>query len=407
MRILIVSPFPLAPPLHGGRVRTLGIARGLARAGAEVTLFCPWVPPEPTVLRIEPRLERRSHALVANLLPALLPFSIAPALALLSLQPITRLGVRRHLAAFAEADVWQFDFCAAASWMKLAPPEVTLVHSAHNVERDFFAPWVGSFRLGRWALDRIEALEREAVRRSALVVACSETDRRRLAELYGSPDESVVLPNGFDPDRLAIDRTAVRQAARAALGFRRTDRVILFLGGDAAHNRDACAFLERRVLPRLGEDDRLLVVGRCASGAAAEPRIRRLGFVEDLGPAFAAADVAVNPVAFGSGTNVKLAECLAAGLPVITTRFGLRGFPLPDQPGIVVAERDDLASVLASGRFPTLVAERERLAELSWDRLGADLLEVYRRIRRGGRPRVSAVAGAPGTLAEPSSASLA
>ena len=42
------------------------------------------------------------------------------------------------------------------------------------------------------------------------------------------------------------------------------------------------------------------------------------------------ADVAVNPMLTGSGTNLKMLDYMAAGIPVITTRVGARGLDIPD-----------------------------------------------------------------------------
>ncbi len=45
-----------------------------------------------------------------------------------------------------------------------------------------------------------------------------------------------------------------------------------------------------------------------------------------------AASVAVNPMVSGSGTNLKIVEYLAAGVPVVSTPFGMRGLDLrPDE----------------------------------------------------------------------------
>jgi glycosyltransferase involved in cell wall biosynthesis len=41
-------------------------------------------------------------------------------------------------------------------------------------------------------------------------------------------------------------------------------------------------------------------------------------------------DVALNPMLSGSGINLKLLDYLAAGIPVITTQFGIRGLNIPD-----------------------------------------------------------------------------
>lgn len=379
MRVLIVSPYPVMPALHGGRVRTLGIATGLARAGAEVTVLCPWVPGNPRLAHPEARLECRSHLFLANLLPAVGRW-VAPPLALLSFQP-RAVGPRRALRALGDVDVCQFEFCAQARWMRLAPHALKRVYSAHNVEQDFHAADRDRYLLRKSAGRRIARLERSAVRDSDLVLTCSAADAERLREIYGAPRLSTVVPNGFDAAALG-GADGARERSRAALGLEPGDRAIVFVGGDASHNREAVEFLIRRALPGLGERDRLLVAGRCLrAGAARDPRVRRLGFVADLGALLAAADVAVNPVAFGSGSNVKLAEYLAAGLPVLTTPIGLRGFGDRHSPGVIVAEREEFAAALRRA-IPRPERDPRLLAELSWDAIGKRLLGIYEDLLR-------------------------
>ena len=58
--------------------------------------------------------------------------------------------------------------------------------------------------------------------------------------------------------------------------------------------------------------------------------------------------MALNPVRSGSGTNLKMHEYMAAGLPVVTTPFGARGicenadsyFVISDYPAMPVRIRD-------------------------------------------------------------------
>jgi glycosyltransferase involved in cell wall biosynthesis len=100
-----------------------------------------------------------------------------------------------------------------------------------------------------------------------------------------------------------------------------------------------------------------------------------LGRVERLPPLLAAADVAVNPVESGSGSNVKLAEYLAAGVPVVTTPVGLRGYE-----GfahlVTVAELDDFVDAVRA-KQATGVDPTQHIGELSWTALGQRLYAAY------------------------------
>jgi glycosyltransferase involved in cell wall biosynthesis len=374
--VLILSPFPLLPAVHGGRVRTLGLARGMARAGASVDILAPWIPGAARTALLEPRLRLRTHRMVANLLPMLLPKRIAPALALLSLQPRSRFGPRRWLARCGTCDIVQVEFCAQSHWTTLLPRTAAVVYSAHNVELEYHRTDPEPQFLRHSALRRIERLERTAVQSSDLVIACSEEDVQTFAALYRPPRRHVVIANGFDAALLTLDRTALREQARGALGFGPSDRVILFVGGDAAHNREAVRFLASDVLPALEPTARLLILGHSSRAAPrGHPQIRRLGFVEDCRPSFAAADVAVNPVAFGSGTNIKLGEYAAAGLPSISTPIGLRG--VPHLAGMVCSvPRERFAEALRAG-LPEPSWDRAALRAWTWDALGRSLLDLY------------------------------
>jgi glycosyltransferase involved in cell wall biosynthesis len=314
--------------------------------------------------------------MVANILPMLCPPRIAPALALLSLQPRSRLAPRRWLGRCGTCDVVQFEFCAQSHWAALLPRSAAVVYSAHNVELEYHRTDPGPQLLRHSALRRIERLERNAVQSSDLVITCIEGDAETFAALYGPPQRHMVIANGFDAALLTLNRAALRNQARAAFGFGSSNRVILFLGGDAAHNREAVRFLAFDVLPALGPAARLLLLGR--SGAAAprgHPQIRQLGFVEDCQTCFAAADVAVNPFAFGSGTNVKLGEYAAAGLPSISTPLGLRGVPhLASMVRSVPRERF-VEALRAS--LPEPPSDRGALQAWTWDTLGRSLVERY------------------------------
>src|SRR5262249_54841599 len=80
------------------------------------------------------------------------------------------------------------------------------------------------------------------------------------------------------------------------------------------------------------------------------PGFTATGPVERVEPYFAAADAALNPLASGAGTNVKMGEFLAARLPILSTRFGARGFALADGETALLFEREGLADTLAAAR---------------------------------------------------------
>ena len=99
------------------------------------------------------------------------------------------------------------------------------------------------------------------------------------------------------------------------------------------------------------------------------PTLQITGRVESVEPYLSAADISINPVTWGSGSNVKVFESLAAELPVISTKFGLRGLNASLQDSLAVYQsEDELMQTLEK-----LSTERTQLKEF-----GRSLLEIHR-----------------------------
>ena len=134
--------------------------------------------------------------------------------------------------------------------------------------------------------------------------------------------------------------------------------------------------MEQDLTPRLGPDARLLLVGQwCGGRGPSDPRVRKLGYVEDLRPLYAAADIGLNPVTYGSGASVKVIEYLAAGLRVVSTAAGMRGYEQLSG-RIHKAELGDFAAAIATLGLAPREIPRE-VSELTWSALGQQLHRTY------------------------------
>jgi len=106
-------------------------------------------------------------------------------------------------------------------------------------------------------------------------------------------------------------------------------------------NRNALSFLLEEVLPRAWEqlpDAHLLLVGAGLERPPSDdPRVRALGFVDDLAGVYAQSRCAVVPLLQGGGSPLKLIEALAYGLPVIATSRAVAGLHVHDGEDCLVA----------------------------------------------------------------------
>lgn len=87
--------------------------------------------------------------------------------------------------------------------------------------------------------------------------------------------------------------------------------------------------------------------GRAGSDVVGD-RLCLMGVVEEeiKTLAFQAADVALNPIFRGSGSNIKMFDYLAAGLPVVTTPVGARGIEGQREEHFLVAEEQEFACAM-------------------------------------------------------------
>ncbi len=286
-----------------------------------------------------------------------------------------------------EADVVEVDSLNLTPLLARAPRGALKVYGAQNVEAEW-AERVGS-RVGRGARWRrhLEGLERDALAAADLVVAVSEPDRAQFTARYGTaPAKIAVVDNGYDADHLRAPDAAEKRGAREALGLAPGERGLLFLGTDFEHNRRAVADLFVSLVPALGAlGMRLYVVGgvsaRFVERARAEGdgRVRAVPEQGDVRPYLWGADVGLNPMTTGAGSNVKLPTYLACGLDVVTTPFGLRGFDAL-APFVTQADVAQFADALRAPA-PSREGRDQALAGYAWDAQARVLLGAYRAAR--------------------------
>jgi glycosyltransferase involved in cell wall biosynthesis len=228
--------------------------------------------------------------------------------------------------------------------------------------------------LGRWgsgglAFRITKRTERAAIRRAAGVVVLTERVRRAMfGELHR--DGVVVIPCCADIDRLASGR-ASRTLVRVALGV--DDRPVITyvgkLGGWYMDDEMADFFLiARDAIPGL----HFLVVTQ-ADGGALERQLARRGLEPSdytitsvdhprLGEVLAAADAAIaliRPVPSKIASSpTKIAECLAAGMPVVATDIGdVKALLEGSHTGVVLSDFSSGGYHAAAERLASLLAD--------------------------------------------------
>jgi glycosyltransferase involved in cell wall biosynthesis len=124
------------------------------------------------------------------------------------------------------------------------------------------------------------------------------------------------------------------------------------------------------------------------------PNILLEGFVSDVRPAYASADVVAVPLPLSAGTNIKILEAMACGRAIVSTPSGCRGLNLTRGEDLIVTELDGSFARAILTLFEdeplrrTLAAEARRTAEerFSWESIAEDAFGSYMQLLGAGVP---------------------
>lgn len=370
---LVLNTFPVYPPMGGGQSRMFHFYRHVAgELGVKVTLLV--LAPEDTA--------EQCHEIAPGLWEHRIPLSGEQAQKQHALHETLGVPVDDIAAMDGFRDNLRF-----ISTLKHYAPRVTLGvcaqpylvyamrehvsapfwYEAHNVESRLKQAILAN------ALDQggevtsqanailaaVEKAEQYACVESEEIITCASGDLIHFRQAYALPaHKGQVMPNCADLTQLAfID---MDQRRRWQQRLRQNRPVALFLGSWHGPNLEAANFICRALAPACPEVVFLLAGSLCDHPGYRHlpPNVRALGRVSDqeLKVLLASVSVALNPMFSGSGSNLKMLDYTASGVPVLTTAFGNRGLDFSEKE-VWLAEKNDWPDAL-----------RELLAEPPCDR---------------------------------------
>ena len=229
---------------------------------------------------------------------------------------------------------------------------VARVYDAYNVEYKL-AEQIFSGGVGEKGARFVHFLEGELLAHAEAVLAISDDEADTFVEEFGFARDSIIpAPNGFEPSSTSIDVNVQR------------GRDVLFLGSAHPPNIEALNYIVEVLAPALPDVHFNILGSVCRAISGGVPgNVSLLGFVseEEKSRLMAEAGVAINPLSSGAGTNLKMLDYLAHGVPVLSTPVGARGLPLVDGddlrvrplsefPGALMALLDDPEAARAMAR---------------------------------------------------------
>ena len=223
------------------------------------------------------------------------------------------------------------------------------VHRVWLERRRHYAPWWHRPFVGTGSFHRtMLALERQTFdpARTRHLIVNSDMVRREIVAEFHFPAERIhLVRNGVEVARFQHGR---RAETRARFGVRDEDFLLLFVG--SGWERKGLQFLLRFMAQLAGAETglgktKLLVLGRGNPPRRVPPNVIFAGPKSGVEDAYAAADLFTFLPIYEPSANVVV-EALAAGLPVVTSRFnGAAELLREGVNGTVLADPADLAAL--------------------------------------------------------------
>jgi len=197
----------------------------------------------------------------------------------------------------------------------------------HNVEYARLKAQVAE--LNEKQFQNLQAIEIDLCNRSDAVICVSDNDRQQLLHDGVKPDLLHTIPHGFDPEPYKQPAVATLRKKFALPD----DAVLIAFHGTFSYppNRDALQVFAEILLPQLAHSSHsfsVIAIGRNPPAESPHPDIHFTGSVDEVAPWLKACDLAVIPLREGGGTRMKIIDCFAAGLPVVSTSKGIEGIPV-------------------------------------------------------------------------------
>ena len=336
---LILAPFPLARPRHGGQTHAANILQAGRRAGwhmESVSIFPADSFPSDEWGAFDIALD--SAALserVASDMP-FADFHVARAAAGDD-QVVQRL---RGLILRFMPDIIQVEHPWGWLVLQKALPstkKIPIVYSSHNIEWRAREPL---FQLGLKnatsdnMLAATRLLEEELARTADLVFSISEREAREIEQVAGRP--VVYLP--------AVSDLALPQSRLGSTRFSTEARLTsccyaALMGSNYWPNVEGFFALFPDGLGFLRQGEQIWMAGALGDAIVNDPRYstffsinetrsRNVGYLDVAEKAdfFATASCVIVPVTFGAGAKLKTADAIASGQPVIATSHAVDGY---------------------------------------------------------------------------------
>ena len=365
--VVIASPYLPWPLSHGGAVRMYNLMRDSAPV---LIAFCDILAtPAPELLAVcrEVILVRRHGTHYRKNTPR--PDTVE------EFDSETFRAALKQTVSRWRPDIVQLEFTQMAQYAPACAPAKTILVE-HDITFDLHqqllaanpANWELNQQLAKW-----KAFETTAWSQVDAVVTMSPRDQ---ATVTGAK-HLACIPNGVDTTRF---QPSLHEPE---------PRRLLFIGSFAhLPNVLAVEFFLNEVWPLLGPGYTLHIIAGMnldqypVRADLTRPGVELEGFVADVRPAYARAELVLAPLPASAGTNIKVLEAMAMGRVVVSTEAGVNGLAVtPGKDVLVTYSAAEMAQAIRTAqRHPMEEQARESSLACDWCQIANSQQSLYNRI---------------------------
>ena len=238
--------------------------------------------------------------------------------------------------------------------------------------------------------------ELDAWKRSSKLITVSQEEKDEMKKAG-----VVVVPNGVDLLSFPFNKPSTKNYHSMARHLSLPEKELLFIGDFKwIQNRDSVQWIIRDIWPYLlrAVGDEIKIKLRIV-GKNIPDNIKKLNTYDSISfdenapkethKIFKKSDHLLAPIRIGGGTSFKILEAMASGVPVVTTKRGIKGFEDVNDNHILVAENtqdivDKTARLLRDEQlYAHISANARKLIEdkYNWEAIARRLDAVYHTLK--------------------------
>ena len=210
-------------------------------------------------------------------------------------------------------------------------PKKYLIYEAHNNEYLLKKSLFGNTKRTSPYLNQVYKLERNLCKNAKYIISVSEEEKNSLSKIYKINKNKIkIIPNGVNYLEAQQSKSYERENLKKELGIKSKGTGI-FLG--SYHKPNLQALLKIIEMAKKNKGITFFIIGSViynyleTHNEALPKNIIAFGKINDFEKKILikTSDFAINPMFSGAGSNLKIIEYMASGLPIITTKLGTRG----------------------------------------------------------------------------------